>query len=72
ETKRKNDLAKAHYRRALAYVATKQDERAERDLVRARELLGDDAGVVRELREVARRKEVKRAAQRRAYSKMFS
>ena len=72
EAKRRSDLAKAHYRRALAYVATKQDDRAEQDLVKANRLMPDDAGVNKELSGVAKRKEARKAAQRKAYSKMFA
>ncbi|TKY87065.1 hypothetical protein EX895_003742 [Sporisorium graminicola] len=72
EAKRTADLAKAHYRRALAYVAQKQDDRAEADLVRAAELAADDAGVKREMAALAKRKDARIKAQRKAYSKMFS
>lgn len=72
EKKRKSDIAKAHYRRALAYVATKQDDRAEADLAKAKELMPDDAGVKKELAALVKRKDAKVRAQRKAYSKMFS
>ncbi|CBQ71531.1 probable U-snRNP-associated cyclophilin [Sporisorium reilianum SRZ2] len=72
ESKMTSDLAKAHYRRALAYVASKQDERAESDLVRAKELMPDDAGVKKELAALVKRKEARVRAQRKAYSKMFA
>ncbi|EST06849.1 Cyclophilin-like peptidyl-prolyl cis-trans isomerase domain protein [Kalmanozyma brasiliensis GHG001] len=72
ETKKKADLAKAFYRRALAYVAQKDDERAEADLGRAKELAPADAGIRNELANVAKRREARKKAQRAAYSKMFS
>lgn len=67
-----SDLAKAFYRRALAYVAQKDDERAEADLKHALENAPEDAGVKRELQALARRKEAKLKGMRAAYSKMFS
>lgn len=72
EAKNKADLAKAYYRRALGYVALKDEERAEADLRRADELMPSDAGVKKELLALAKRKEAKLKAQRAAYSKMFS
>ncbi len=72
EAKKKADLAKAFYRRALGYVAKKDDERAEKDLERARELAPGDAGIKAELANVAKRREARKKAQRAAYSKMFS
>ena len=67
------DLAKAYYRRALGYVAIKDEERAETDLKRADELTkGGDAGVKKELHALQKRMEAKVKAQRAAYSKMFS
>lgn len=70
--KTKSDLAKAYYRRALAYVALKDEDRAETDLKRASELMPADAGVKKEQLALAKRKEAKVKAQRAAYSKMFS
>ncbi|GAC95138.1 peptidyl-prolyl cis-trans isomerase [Pseudozyma hubeiensis SY62] len=72
QKKKQSDLAKAFYRRALAYVAQKDDERAEEDLKRAAEKAPEDAGIRRELAAVARRKEAKLRGMRAAYSKMFS
>ncbi|KAJ1032893.1 hypothetical protein NDA18_001615 [Ustilago nuda] len=75
ETAKKStaDLAKAYYRRALGYVAIKDEERAETDLKRADELTkGGDAGVKKELHALQKRREAKVKAQRAAYSKMFS
>lgn len=72
EQKRKADLAKAHYRRALGYVTLKDEERAELDLARAEELMPGDAGVKKEKLALQKRKEAKVKAQRAAYSKMFS
>ncbi|SNX88028.1 probable U-snRNP-associated cyclophilin [Melanopsichium pennsylvanicum] len=68
----KADLAKAYYRRAMGYVALKDEERAESDLKRAQELMPEDAGVKKEQQALAKRKEAKLKAQRAAYSKMFS
>ena len=70
--KRKADLAKAFYRRALGYVAQKDDERAEADLKKAEELAPNDAGVRKEKAALQKRREAKVRAQRAAYSKMFS
>ncbi|SPO31787.1 probable U-snRNP-associated cyclophilin [Ustilago trichophora] len=72
EKKLKADLAKAFYRRALGYVAQKDEERAETDLKRAEELMPGDAGVRKEQLALSKRKEARVKAQRAAYSKMFS
>lgn len=72
EKKRKADLAKAYYRRALGYVALKDEERAEQDLVKAEELAPGDAGIKKEKLALKTRREAKVKAQRAAYSKMFS
>ncbi|SPO31370.1 probable U-snRNP-associated cyclophilin [Ustilago trichophora] len=72
EKKHKADLAKAFYRRALGYVAQKDEERAEADLKRADELMPGDAGVKKEQTALIKRKEARVKAQRAAYSKMFS
>lgn len=72
EKKHKADLAKAFYRRALGYVAQKDEERAEADLKRAEELMPADAGVKKEQLALNKRKEARVKAQRAAYSKMFS
>ncbi len=72
EAKRKADLAKAYYRRALGYVAQKDDERAEADLKLAEQYAPTDAGVKKEKLALVKRREAKVKAQRAAYGKMFS
>lgn len=66
------DLAKAHYRRALAYSAMKRDDDAKAELDAALTHAPDDAGIVREKAAVERRRQARLAKQRAAYSKMFS
>ena len=68
----KADLAKAHYRRALARGLQKRDEEAMRDLEAALPLAPGDAGIVREIAAVEQRQRTRLAKQRAAYSKMFS
>lgn len=70
--KRNADLAKAFYRRALAYGASKDDDRADADLKRAAELAPTDPGIKKEQAALAKRREAKVKAQRAAYSKMFA
>ncbi|KAN0062377.1 peptidyl-prolyl cis-trans isomerase cpr6 [Thecaphora frezii] len=72
DEKTKAELAKAHFRRALAKIATKNDEGAEEDLAKALQLAPNDAGIKKEKQALAKRREAKVKAQRAAYSKMFS
>ena len=64
--------AKALYRRALGHTAEKDDEEAEGDLVRAHELVKDDAAIVAELEKVRARKKEKRDKEKKAFKKMFA
>ena len=65
-------LAKALYRRALAYSTTNEDDAAEKDLVRAHELVPEDAAIVAELDKVKLRKKEKRDKEKKAYKKLFA
>jgi len=65
------ELAKAYYRRALAKVIIKDEEGADADLTMALKYAPEDAGIKKEKVAVQARQEKKKAAQRKAYSKMF-
>jgi peptidyl-prolyl isomerase D len=67
-----SNAAKALYRRALGYSALKDDDEAERDLVRAQELVKDDAAIIAELEKVRARKKEKRDKEKKAFKKLFS
>lgn len=64
--------AKALYRRALAYSASNDDDQAEKDLVRAHELVKEDKAIVAELEKVKQRKKEKRDKEKKAYKKLFA
>ena len=66
------ELAKAHFRRALALSASKRDDEAANDLKVALENAPGDAGIIRAQKELDERRRVRLAKQRAAYSKMFS
>jgi len=67
------ERAKALYRRGLAYVASKQDEEAEADLVEADKLLGSaDAALKAELEKVRTRRKEKREKDKKAYRGLFA
>jgi peptidyl-prolyl isomerase D len=67
------ERAKALYRRGLAYVAFKQDEEAEADLVEADKLLGSaDAALKAELDKVRTRRRENRERERRAFRGLFT
>lgn len=66
------DKAKALYRRALGRSALKEDDEAERDLVRAHELVKEDAAIVAELDKVRARKKEKRDKEKKAFKKLFA
>ena len=70
--KAKAELAKAHFRRALARIALKHDDEADEDLKQALEYAPNDAGIKKERAALAKKREAKVKAQRAAYSKMFS
>ncbi|KAK0537438.1 peptidyl-prolyl cis-trans isomerase cpr6 [Tilletia horrida] len=65
------ELAKAHFRRALAKSMLKDDEGADKDLTDALKYAPEDAAIKKEKAAVHARREKKKAAQRKAYSKMF-
>lgn len=65
------EQGKALYRRALGYIALKQEEDAEKDLKRAAEAVPGDAGIVRALKDVETRQKARKDKERQAYSKMF-
>lgn len=65
-------IAKAFYRRALAYSAHKRYEEAIKDLDSALHFAPSDAGIKSERRNVLTKMDQRRKAERAAYSKMFS
>ena len=65
-------VTKALYRRALGQVAEKEDDEAEKDLIRAHELVKDDAAILAELEKVRARKKEKRDKEKKAFKKMFA
>ncbi len=67
------ERAKAHYRRGLAYTASKQDEEAEADLIEADRLLGGtDAALKAELDKVRTRRKEKREKEKKAFRGLFA
>lgn len=66
------DLAKAHFRRALALSAMKRDDEAKADLSQALTYAPNDAGIAKEAAALEKRRQARLAKQRAAYSKMFS
>lgn len=64
--------AKAHYRRALGHVALNEDDEAEADLIKARELVSGDAAINAELEKVRQRKKEKRDKEKKVFKKLFS
>lgn len=64
-------IAKALYRRALGLSATNEDAEAEKDLVRAHELVKEDAAIVAELEKLRQRKKEKREKEKKAFKKLF-
>ncbi|WFD42297.1 peptidylprolyl isomerase [Malassezia psittaci] len=66
------ELAKAHYRRALARSALKRDDDAKTDLKTALQYAPNDAGIIEELNVVEQRRKARLQKQRAAYSKLFS
>lgn len=65
------EKGKALYRRGLARVLAKDDTDAEKDFKDASVCVPNDAGVAKALRELDARKAARRAAEKKAYSKMF-
>ena len=67
------EKAKALYRRGLAFIALKQDEEAEADLVEADKILeGKDAVLLKELEKVRVRRKEKREKEKKAYRGLFA
>lgn len=67
------ERAKAHYRRGLAYAASKQDQEAEVDLVEADKLLGgNDPALNAELEKVRTRRKEKKEKEKKAYRGLFA
>jgi peptidyl-prolyl isomerase D len=63
--------AKALYRRAIAHIFMKEEDKAESDLVKAAELIPNDAAIIAELEGIKRRKKELRDKEKKAYKKMF-
>lgn len=63
---------KALYRRALAYVALKQEDEAEADLITALQVVPGDKAISDELAKVKQRKKEKRDKEKKAFKKMFA
>ncbi|KAI3627641.1 peptidylprolyl isomerase [Malassezia furfur] len=66
------ELAKAHFRRALARSAMKRDDEARTDLSDALRYAPNDAGILKEQAAVEQRRKARLDKQRAAYAKMFS
>lgn len=66
------ELAKAHFRRALARTASKRDEEAKADLTEALRYAPNDAGILKERAAVEQRQKARLNKQRAAYAKMFA
>ncbi|PSS08878.1 hypothetical protein PHLCEN_2v3445 [Hermanssonia centrifuga] len=66
------DKAKALYRRALGYSSGKEDDLAEKDLIRAHELVKEDTAIAGELEKVRSRKKEKRDKEKKAFKKLFA
>lgn len=71
ETKLKQDLAKAYFRRALSLIQTNSFDDASFDLEKALELAPDDAAIKREKVQLVEKRRAKLEAQRKQFSKMF-
>lgn len=64
-------VAKALYRRSLAYSLLKSDDEAEQDLLEALKLVPDDTAISGELAKVRAKKKEKRDKEKKAFKKMF-
>jgi len=65
------DKAKALYRRALAHIQLKDDEKAEQDLTDASKLVPDDAAIQSELSKIGQKRKEKRDKEKKQFKKMF-
>ncbi|KAG9090134.1 peptidyl-prolyl cis-trans isomerase cpr6 [Ceratobasidium sp. 370] len=63
---------KAHYRRALAYVAIGEDDDAEKDLLEAAKIVPEDGAIKAELAKVQAKKREKREKEKKAFKGLFS
>ena len=66
------EKAKALYRRGVAYVGLKDDDKALADLEKANGLVPNDGAVVKELAEVKKRATDRAKKEKAAYSKFFA
>ncbi|KAL1681675.1 cyclophilin-like domain-containing protein [Schizophyllum commune] len=66
------EKAKAHYRRALANIAKKEDEDAEQDLVEALKYAPNDGGIQAELNRVRTARKAKLEKEKAKMRKMFA
>ena len=63
--------AKAYYRRALARLILKDEDKAEVDLVEANKLVPSDAAILNELNKIRQKKKESRDKEKKAYKKLF-
>lgn len=66
------DKAKAYYRRALARVQLKDEDKAEQDLIEASRLAPEDKAIAGELAKLKLAQKEKRDREKKAYKKLFS
>lgn len=66
------DKAKAYYRRALARLQLKDEDKAEEDLQAAAKLAPDDQAIAAELAKIKEAQRVQKEKQKKAFKKMFS
>jgi peptidyl-prolyl isomerase D len=60
------------YRRALAHIRLKDDERAEQDLVEASKLVPDDAAIQSELSKIGQKRKERRDKEKKQFKKLFA
>jgi peptidyl-prolyl isomerase D len=65
-------LAKALYRRALAYAVLKDEDAAESDLITASQLMPEDQAITGELGKLRQRRKEKKEKEKKAFKKMFA
>ncbi|EAU84018.1 peptidyl-prolyl cis-trans isomerase [Coprinopsis cinerea okayama7 len=65
------DKAKAYYRRALARLQLKDEDKAEADLVEASKLAPEDAAIAGELNKIKQAQKALREKEKKAYKKLF-
>ncbi|PPR03409.1 hypothetical protein CVT24_012704 [Panaeolus cyanescens] len=66
------DKAKALYRRALAHLYMKDEDKAEADLAEANRLVPQDAAINNELTKIRTQRKEKREKEKKQFKKMFS